>query len=347
MLHINRKKQELSLETFINKLLVMYSYLAVLLAFVLLPIYYLSGQIIVCYAIIFYTLIVIAELQYLKSSGSLTVASNIFTAALFILISFVMLVIDGKAVDSRSWILIFPLVALSLHGAKQGLVWSIIFAATIVLIFFLNNHYSLFSLLISLVAFGAAIVIIYMFRVYIEENLELLEKTSITDSLTQLYNRRQLNVMLESEFKRNQRDNKTMAIYILDLDHFKLYNDLYGHLQGDEALIKVSELMKTTFKRATDMVFRYGGEEFCIIVSDIDFVNAKKLAVKLQENLSSLNILHEKNEPKYITFSIGLVLEDFSRDITTQALLKQADNALYEAKEKGRNAIVSYSNSLK
>jgi len=166
---------------------------------------------------------------------------------------------------------------------------------------------------------------------------------SITDYLTQLYNRRHFSTVFDRELNRAKRDNKNFILMMIDIDFFKQYNDTYGHNQGDEVLISVAKALKESLTRPADFVFRLGGEEFGIITSDMDFQGASELANQLLEVVKDLNIEHKSSKTSnIITISIGIKIVHLEANLDETTIYKLADNALYEAKEKGRNKVVIY-----
>ena len=166
---------------------------------------------------------------------------------------------------------------------------------------------------------------------------------SITDYLTQLYNRRHFSHIFDLELKRSKRDNKNFILMILDIDFFKQYNDTYGHLQGDEVLKAVSNALKLSLKRSCDLVFRLGGEEFGVITSDIDYEGVVLLSKQLLNAISDLKIEHKSSKiSDFVTISIGVKIVNSKINLEEKYIYKSADDALYEAKEKGRNQVVIY-----
>ncbi len=128
---------------------------------------------------------------------------------------------------------------------------------------------------------------------------------------------------------------------ILDVDFFKLYNDNYGHSMGDDTLIKVAECLKTSLKRANDLAFRLGGEEFAIIFTTEDRTKALEFANIIRTNIEQLNIEHNWSPiSKNITVSIGLVCKRAIEVYDKETIYKEADHALYDAKKGGRNRVV-------
>jgi len=169
------------------------------------------------------------------------------------------------------------------------------------------------------------------------------EYLSITDGLTNLYNRRYFNDISQKELDRAKRDRRIFAFVLLDIDNFKKYNDTYGHQDGDTALVSISESLKDTFKRSSDIVFRLGGEEFGVIINS-DFIDKiSPMVEQARESIQNLNIEHKENLPsKVLTASFGVIAtEAFSEDgdYDIKDIYKQADTMLYEAKESGRNRV--------
>lgn len=165
----------------------------------------------------------------------------------------------------------------------------------------------------------------------------------ITDYLTKIYNRRHFNDIFDLELKRSKRDKRNFVLMLLDIDYFKQYNDTYGHDKGDDVLISVASSIKFTLNRASDFVFRIGGEEFAIITSEIDAVGVSTLVSRIQDSIKNLDIKHEGSEVSdSLTLSIGIKIVEPSSKIQKDKIFKLSDNALYEAKRRGRNQTVIY-----
>ena len=167
----------------------------------------------------------------------------------------------------------------------------------------------------------------------IEEKNKLLEKLSITDELTKIYNRRKLDELLQSELNRCERFSHTFSVAILDIDHFKKINDTYGHQMGDKVLIEIADTLKTHMRK-TDYVGRFGGEEFVIICPESD----KNGIYKLMENIRKDIQNHDFKGVGQVTASFGISILKEKDNI--ESLLKRADIALYQAKAAGRNKVV-------
>lgn len=172
------------------------------------------------------------------------------------------------------------------------------------------------------------------------------EKLAVTDGLTDLYNRRFFNDILAREISRATRDKTNLSFLILDIDFFKKYNDSYGHDAGDKALISVAKSISTSLQRGSDFAFRLGGEEFGVLFSECGVEDSLKIANKIRENIEALQIEHTNSKiSNHITVSAGLLVVDFSREsVDANGFYTMADDALYQAKENGRNNVILYQN---
>ena len=169
---------------------------------------------------------------------------------------------------------------------------------------------------------------------------KLLEELSIKDELTGLYNRRHLNAVLDQEIHRSQRYGTDLSCLMLDLDHFKKVNDSYGHGFGDTVLREFSCRVMATI-RSSDYAFRFGGEEFLVLLPQTDIEGAKQTAKNIQLALAADEI-KDSSHSIIITISIGGSSLHLHQPSTPEAFISCADKALYAAKEGGRNKIVVY-----
>ena len=168
-----------------------------------------------------------------------------------------------------------------------------------------------------------------------------LKNASYTDALTSLYNRRYFNLIYERELRRAKRSKSTISFMMLDIDFFKQYNDTYGHLEGDKALISVAKILNSLLQRPDDYVFRLGGEEFGVLLSQSTKESASHMAQKINNAVIEAEIPHAGSKVnKYLSISIGLVVVHPTMDLNNEKLLSEADKNLYEAKESGRNRYV-------
>lgn len=166
-----------------------------------------------------------------------------------------------------------------------------------------------------------------------------IEHLSITDELTDLYNRRFFNIKIEEEINRAKREDNYFSFLIMDIDYFKQYNDTYGHQAGDLALEKVAYVLRKRTSRGSDFAFRLGGEEFGIITT----LNKEKViefANLIKDDIENLQIEHKASAiSKYLTTSIGIVSKKGDEISNSDILYKEADDCLYQAKGLGRNSI--------
>lgn len=172
-------------------------------------------------------------------------------------------------------------------------------------------------------------------RALLKEKAGEFEQLSVTDALTGLLNRRYIEARLSEEVKRSNRDNTPMSLLLLDVDHFKSYNDQFGHPAGDSALITVGKVIKDTL-RGADVASRYGGEEFAILLPTTSGDEAMAIAERIRYNIERTDFSHRN-----VTVSIGAA-SCSSKLCVVGDLVDAADKALYRAKERGRNQVVAF-----
>ena len=171
-----------------------------------------------------------------------------------------------------------------------------------------------------------------------EESDQALRLAAITDPLTKLDNRRRFNEVLNIEFYRLKRSGAPLSLIMVDIDHFKRFNDRYGHVQGDECLRRVGQALKSAVSRASDAAARFGGEEFVVVAPETDTAGALALAENIRQAVEGLRIPHEGNSAApHVTISLGVVTRYVSELATPEILVDLADQALYRAKQTGRN----------
>ena len=169
-----------------------------------------------------------------------------------------------------------------------------------------------------------------------KKNKELHE-LSITDSLTGLYNRKHLMETLENEVARSKRHKHDFSVLVIDIDHFKEYNDTYGHLAGDEVLSRLATVFKESV-RSCDYVARYGGEEFILVLPEIGPEDGVKAAERIRKKVAKENFAGD-GETIQVTVSVGVASYPKDGD-DSQSIIRHADTALYKSKESGRNRVV-------
>jgi len=186
--------------------------------------------------------------------------------------------------------------------------------------------------------FGKHFLATFVDRTEQQAQSEALRKLAYMDGLTGLANRRHFDTTLQAEWRRCRRSGKPLALVMLDIDHFKLYNDRYGHQQGDEALKAVATALRTGLARPHDLVARYGGEEFVCLLPECDLAGARHKAQALCRAVQALGLEHKGSlVASVVTISAGVASQVPDGDSTPEALLAQADAHLYRAKQRGRN----------
>jgi len=166
----------------------------------------------------------------------------------------------------------------------------------------------------------------------LKEKHAQIEKKAYYDGLTSVYNRHKFDEIVNKEIKNSQRYHRPLSMAILDIDKFKIFNDTYGHLIGDEVLIMLAQHVKNSI-RDTDVFARWGGEEFVILFREIDALEAKIVSDKIRESIAEL----EHETAGHISASFGVT--EFKSDDTLDTIFKRCDDALYKAKENGRNRV--------
>ncbi len=175
---------------------------------------------------------------------------------------------------------------------------------------------------------------------------EELIRLSREDPVTGLSNRRYFNESIMTEWDRADRSSEPLSLLFIDVDHFKAYNDTYGHLQGDDALVQIANILKSHLQRSADMAARYGGEEFILLLPNTPSEGAKRVADKLMLAVDRLNIEHRgSHTADHVTISIGIATWQPNRQakpMTPNRLIDQADSAVYQAKAAGRHCIRAF-----
>jgi len=174
----------------------------------------------------------------------------------------------------------------------------------------------------------------------LRESNELLSELSYRDGLTGLYNRRHFDAAFDTEFRRAARGGVSLGLLMVDVDHFKAFNDTYGHQCGDDCLREIAQALEHGPRRAHDCVARYGGEEFAVVLPGAHTADAVKIAEKIREAVLALKIEHTGSETgPYATVSIGVCSCKPAVGGSMEEMLRDADTALYIAKGMGRNRV--------
>ncbi|MFT6990426.1 MAG: diguanylate cyclase (GGDEF)-like protein [Paraglaciecola sp.] len=178
----------------------------------------------------------------------------------------------------------------------------------------------------------------------IEIQKQKLEQLSMSDGLTGIANRRALDIRLKHDIELSTRQKSNVAILLMDIDCFKLYNDNYGHSAGDQCLKDISKIVGDSLNRDSDFFARYGGEEFLCILPNTDAKGAKEIATHIIEQLKAAALPHKySNVADYVTMSIGIATSQPDDLLPPEVIIKRADSALYVAKQTGKNSLSLYS----
>lgn len=173
---------------------------------------------------------------------------------------------------------------------------------------------------------------------------KMLERISVTDALTGIPNRRYFDEFMGLEWLRAMRDQTPLSLIMVDIDFFKVFNDTYGHQAGDDCLKRVAAALRDALKRPADIVARYGGEEFGAVLPDTDLDGAVVVAEAIRLDVEALGISHNKSAylskvSNFVTISLGVASIIPNEASSPERLISMADNALYKAKEEGRNRV--------
>ncbi|MDD5400291.1 MAG: diguanylate cyclase [Sulfurimonas sp.] len=219
---------------------------------------------------------------------------------------------------------------------------------------FLNLYDSILlkvGAVLVIVIFGVMIISYYVFKSIKNDQTTLeittkklkiankkLENASYTDSLTGLYNRRYFNLIYEREIRRAKRTHSYITFMMLDIDYFKQYNDTYGHIEGDIALKSVAKILKDALNRPSDFIFRLGGEEFGVLLSETSESDSATVAANICDVVRDSKIEHKGSKVnEFLTVSIGVACCIADEALDEEVLISRADEMLYSAKENGRD----------
>ncbi|MBE9157222.1 GGDEF domain-containing protein [Nodosilinea sp. LEGE 06152] len=170
---------------------------------------------------------------------------------------------------------------------------------------------------------------------------QVLQAMAVQDSLTGISNRRAFDDKLAYEWKLGRREQTSLAVVLCDVDHFKAYNDTYGHVLGDQCLRAIAGVLDTVIRRPADMAARYGGEEFALVLPNTDREGAMHILNRIRRTLKARAIPHQNSPTSpYVSFSVGMAVAVPSDTIQPDDLVRAADAALYQAKAAGRDRAV-------
>lgn len=246
------------------------------------------------------------------------------------------------------WSFLYIFLVMSLYGHKVGLRISLgfLFILLPLLFSFTSNTLSIMEFIRFTMVACFTTFFAYLAELLISRTLETLittksqlEKLTKTDGLTGLFNRRYFDEVLPQQITSANRSKELLALVMIDIDHFKIYNDTFGHPAGDVALVNLANLLKRQMKRSNDSVFRLGGEEFALLYQAKNEHAAIKLIEEIREAVENLDQYCDIE--RKITISAGLLLINSKQNITVVRAYELADKLLYQAKHSGRNQVVT------
>ena len=351
----NTPNSEIRKFVFLNIILLITSFFLVVFGvynFVLTHHYQVAWVDLLAFVIFLYALYTVERDRSLKQAA-LIVSINSF----FLLLALVYFIQGAEF--TLVWVLFFPIIAIFINGSKKGLIFSLVFYLFVFYIAYngigvwLDGSWDCASFARFVAANCAMLFITYFFehsfeaaqrelaknRTMQQQYISALKEASITDPLTQLYNRRHLDTMFHEKFLKAKENNSYFAFFILDIDHFKDYNDNYGHIAGDTALKEVADVLQELMRREADSVFRLGGEEFAGILMADSEEKITHVVENIRSTIEALAIEHCKSKFGCITVSIGVCIIHNFQEENLDKMYKVADSALYEAKTEGRNQI--------
>ncbi len=295
-------------------------------------------------------LLMLVGFVYLTKGGGFAIVAHLELFVLGLLILY-LIITGGVAWTANLWAFVYPLAAVYLIGSKWGTVYSAALFAI-----FMVVRYGFPEMLPDghpyrlefIIRFGAVYGVVLVISLYyensrdsaatrIKEHNKKLQALSSSDGLTGIRNRRFFDQELVKMWKHASRDTSILSLLMIDLDNFKLYNDTYGHLAGDDILRHTAEVLSNHANRSTDTVARYGGEEFSLILPGTDSRGARKVAQDILDEFDALDIEHAAGVDHRVTVSIGIATlsPSTSRDFPKK-LIEIADRALYKAKSSGK-----------
>lgn len=312
-----------------------------------IPTYYAIGiQLLTIVCVVFAFVTIMATVGFQYRWLSLSAASRIFVAAIIIVCASG-LYLGDETIDNKPWQLVIPIAVFTLLNAREARLWIAASMLTASLVLLARGPaYELLSSVVLLSAYATVVVAMDVFNRMNEQNIRTIARLSHTDPLTGLYNRQLLVELATNEFNRARRAGEPLCVYMIDIDHFKKFNDHYGHGAGDKGLIKVAHAIRKSARRASDLVFRYGGEEFCVVSSGLSAEASRALAESITDGVREMAIPHAVTNVGVLTVSAGFAHYDDLSGQTLETMLSRADAALYEAKARGRARVVESSEEL-
>ena len=215
------------------------------------------------------------------------------------------------------------------------------------MIYLRNNVLMIVGFVLTLIAIG---IFALCLSIRMKKVQDLAQEKSILsdiDGLTNVFNRRHFLELMQQKWEQGEREHKPLALLIIDVDSFKDYNDSYGHMAGDKVLCMIAKVLKSNVRQDNDLVGRYGGDEFVVLLHNCDLSTAKNIAENLMEKIQDLQVEHQcSSDCPYQTVTIGLAAMIPAPDTNIGVLFSRADNALYYGKEQGKNRVQAWDESI-
>ncbi len=258
------------------------------------------------------------------------------------LLTLAIIFISKKDFGILMWSVFTPIFAFFLLGLRRGLEVTLVFYTILMshLFIVLGTQVSA-HMLVEFIAVSLALCgVIYYYELNREVTYDLIHRASMEDALTGLFNRRWFNKRFESEYLRARRDQRPFYFFIMDIDRFKRYNDTNGHDMGDEVLRRISKVLADSMRRSGDEAYRLGGEEFGGIINSESQDEALALVERIRRDIETLNIEIAPGRGQVVTASFGLSATVPDERIRATEVYRLTDQALYRAKEEGRNRVI-------
>lgn len=300
----------------------------------------------------FYALFIWISL--LNRSGQVVFSRWLLSLILPLLIHLMMLLGQGSYLSLHYYFLLFGLVPTMFFPLKSWIAVFSLFLLNITSFIIADMGYypidlallnlkpwmvMMLSNLYILTTFLTLLIIVWLSEYAAYSNEIRLEGMSLTDSLTNIANRRKFDEVFQREWRRSLRESQPLTVAIVDVDWFKDYNDHYGHQAGDSCLQEVAEILQTSVSRSSDLVARYGGEEFVILISNANSQVSIELMERVCAAFEERNLLHAASAFGFVTVSIGIASVIPKKSIDSKKLIEESDKALYKAKNDGKNQV--------
>ncbi len=295
----------------------------------------------------------VANTIYVSRNGSLEIASWVLIVLLTLGLAYGGINtygFDGPVVMLAPLIPVFAMLIINIRGACISL---LLIGVVLAGLYFLNlsdivpyspypESQKIFARFITILSTSlVSAIIVWRFAHTAKILMKELEQNSQTDFLTGVLNRRGIDTMLGREVGRAQRNDSWVSIILMDVDHFKRFNDINGHQAGDDCLVEIVGEIEKCINRKTDTLGRFGGEEFLVILPETDSSGATRIADYIRQSISKLGILYDPHHQDSVTLTLGVATGRGSEIESNEQFINLADQALYQGKQQGRNQVIA------